>query len=268
MVDLHRYTQVTHVSYSCYDSAYACSYRLPLPLSSDRCLSRGWLALNTHFQSWWAEVLVDTAHSYGVKVAAHATNYETVETLLQLDIDSIEHGFSMQTHHSIISCAPAQSGSSHSQLTTQWVVGKMMDDAKMPSGCSRGPLVIAWTRLLVVETCASSTWVQCVGVQVNSEAWGWLRKVLRWGTLGGWELGVRKILGVGGKERLIKVHLLWEDASTVGDNKVPFGTIRDGFAVEIITTAGDLERNFDGAVSVWIISSSSWRVVGYSSRMG
>lgn len=36
--------------------------------------------------------MIETAHSLGVKVAAHAINKATVETLLAQGIDSIEHG--------------------------------------------------------------------------------------------------------------------------------------------------------------------------------
>ena len=35
----------------------------------------------------------------------------------------------------------------------------------------------------------------------------------------------------------------------MGDNEVPFGTIRKGFAADIIATSGDFERDFGGAVA-------------------
>lgn len=38
-------------------------------------------------------VLVESAHMYGVKVAAHATNGETIAKLLRLGVGSIEHGY-------------------------------------------------------------------------------------------------------------------------------------------------------------------------------
>ena len=34
----------------------------------------------------------------------------------------------------------------------------------------------------------------------------------------------------------------------MGDNDVPFGVVRKGFAADIIATSGDLERDFDNAV--------------------
>jgi imidazolonepropionase-like amidohydrolase len=48
------------------------------------------------------KVLIDTAHSYGVKVAAHATNQETIKTLLRLNIDSIEHEYSMYPDEALL----------------------------------------------------------------------------------------------------------------------------------------------------------------------
>jgi imidazolonepropionase-like amidohydrolase len=41
------------------------------------------------------KALITTAHSYGVKVAAHATNCDTLKMFLQLDIDFIQHGYNM-----------------------------------------------------------------------------------------------------------------------------------------------------------------------------
>ena len=51
-----------------------------------------------------------------------------------------------------------------------------------------------------------------------------------------------------GQERKDKLGLLREDARVVGDNEVPFGAIRKGFAGDIIATSGDLE-DLDLAVS-------------------
>src|SRR5882762_7979968 len=52
-------------------------------------------ASRTTFNPGELKALVTTAHSYRVKVAAHATNCDTIKMLLQLDIDSIQHGYNM-----------------------------------------------------------------------------------------------------------------------------------------------------------------------------
>ena len=73
--------------------------------------------------------------------------------------------------------------------------------------------------------------------------------VLRWATLGGWEC-IRSLQWEGqlGLDRLNRVEELGEDAKIVGDNEVPFGAIRKGFAADIIATNGDLEKDFERAV--------------------
>ena len=52
-------------------------------------------ASRTIFNPGELKALVTTAHSYGVKVAAYATNCDTIKMLLWLDIDSIQHGYNM-----------------------------------------------------------------------------------------------------------------------------------------------------------------------------
>ena len=41
--------------------------------------------------------IIDTAHAYGVRVAAHASNHASIATLLPLGIDSVEHGYGICT---------------------------------------------------------------------------------------------------------------------------------------------------------------------------
>ncbi|KAI0032141.1 hypothetical protein K488DRAFT_38875, partial [Vararia minispora EC-137] len=74
-------------------------------------------------------------------------------------------------------------------------------------------------------------------------------KVLSWATYGGWKC-VRPLTWEGrrGKARLASVDALEEDPRVVGDNEVPFGVLRQGFAADIIATTGDLEKDFANAV--------------------
>jgi hypothetical protein len=77
-----------------------------------------------------------------------------------------------------------------------------------------------------------------------------VKKVLRWATFGGWRL-VRSVAWEGptGAERLARVEELNEDARAVGDNEVPFGIVTKGFAADIIAVHGDLENDFESAIS-------------------
>lgn len=76
------------------------------------------------------------------------------------------------------------------------------------------------------------------------------KQVLKWATLGGWRL-VRSAAweGDAGARRLERVEELREDPRVVGDNEVPFGVIAKGFAADIIALDGDLESEFEKAVS-------------------
>ncbi|KAH9926465.1 uncharacterized protein B0H18DRAFT_1085040 [Fomitopsis serialis] len=65
------------------------------------------------------------------------------------------------------------------------------------------------------------------------------RKVLRWGTLNGWQC-IRSMAWEG-EDGTDHVRL-------VGDNEVPFGAVRRGFAADVIATSGDLEKDFENAV--------------------
>lgn len=47
---------------------------------------------------------------------------------------------------------------------------------------------------------------------------------------------------------MARVAELQEDARVVGDNEVPFGAVRRGFAADIVATSGDLEGDFTSAV--------------------
>ncbi|TBU26859.1 hypothetical protein BD311DRAFT_779405 [Dichomitus squalens] len=75
------------------------------------------------------------------------------------------------------------------------------------------------------------------------------RHVLRWATLGGWHC-IRSAAweGTQGAARLALVDELQESAQEVGDNEVPFGVVRRGFAADIVATKGDLEKDFENAV--------------------
>ena len=55
--------------------------------------------------------------------------------------------------------------------------------------------------------------------------------------------------GDAGKERMKKVAGLGEDPRVVGDNEVPFGLIKRGWAADLIATSGDLENAFEDAVA-------------------
>jgi hypothetical protein len=54
--------------------------------------------------------------------------------------------------------------------------------------------------------------------------------------------------GERGPCRLSKVHQLGEDRRVVGENKMPFGLLRVGFAADFIATRVNISENFEDEV--------------------
>ncbi|ETW86701.1 hypothetical protein HETIRDRAFT_456627 [Heterobasidion irregulare TC 32-1] len=204
--------------------------------------------------------MIETAHSLGVKVAAHATNKATVETLLTQGIDSIEHGYDLSS-----GIAPEllrRTSQKSDNGTAVWVPTLA---AYYTLAQNQGDHAV-WTRAansfraalkagIDIIACGGDTGVFAHGdnaleMQLMVRLGADWRRVLRWATLGGWHC-VRSMAweGDAGKERMNKVAGLGEDPRVVGDNEVPFGLIKRGWAADLIATSGDLENAFEYAVA-------------------
>ena len=213
------------------------------------------------------KVLVESAHMYGVKVAAHATNGETIARLLKLGVDSIEHGYDILAPSSGDDTdANSESSGTRGVLRalgrskTTWVPTlAAYYTLSQGSGQTRAWAHAAEAFKAALEegveniACGGDTGVFAHGANALEMALmvrlgaDW-RKVLRWGTLGGWEC-VRSMGWEGrkGAARLARVGTLAEEG--LGDNEVPFGAIRRGFSADVIATCGDVAGDFEGAVS-------------------
>lgn len=195
--------------------------------------------------------IVRTAHQLGVKVAAHSSGPRASD-LLRGKVDSVEHAYGTGLDSSV---------DLSSDSPTVWV-------PTLAAHWSLGRNTSAWSQAErtfrdVVRrypngdariACGGDTGVFAHGdnalemkIMVKLRAhWS---HVLRWGTLGGWEC-IRSMRWEGpqGLERLRRVESLGEDVRDVGDNEVPFGAVKKGFAADIIATSGDIEHDFDRAV--------------------
>ncbi|KAG1742629.1 uncharacterized protein EDB91DRAFT_1127141 [Suillus paluster] len=200
--------------------------------------------------------MISTAHSYGVKVAAHATNRKTITYLLSSGVDSIEHGYDMTAPDT----TAVELLEEYAGLKTKYVPtlaayytmtqgqGEIWDHA-----------VNTFKAALELDVgniaCGGDTGVFAHGgnalelslmVRLGAD---W-KKVLRWATLGGWEcIRSRTWEGKVGETRLAQVGDLKEDPRIVGDNEVPFGVVRRGFIADLIATPGNFAADFEGAVS-------------------
>ncbi|KAI0320062.1 hypothetical protein OF83DRAFT_1053830 [Amylostereum chailletii] len=190
------------------------------------------------------EAILATAHGLGVKVAAHAT---LLSSLHGLAFDSVEHTVEMSTAHGSLS------------PTTTWV-----PTLAVYHTLSQGPGG-KWERMVKTFKTAvdqGEDRIACGGdtgpfphgdnaleLQLMVSLGADWKDVLWWATLGGWRC-VRSMAweGKAGEARLARVHELGEDVRVVGDNEVPFGVFRKGFAADVIATTGDLENDFKGAI--------------------
>ncbi|KIJ66589.1 hypothetical protein HYDPIDRAFT_109654 [Hydnomerulius pinastri MD-312] len=220
----------------------------------------GGASMNT-FNHEELKTMIDTAHQYGVKIAAHATNKDTISQLLELAIDSIEHGYDMAS-------SDPTSGEPYSgeplrtlaQSNTKWVPTLAAYFTMNQGSGETWEHAVQSFKAALAEgldniACGGDTGVFAHGdnalelslmVRLGAD---W-RKVLKWATLGGWEC-VRSMgwEGPEGLKRLASVGDLKEDPRAVGDNEVPFGAVKRGFIADLIATSGDFATDFHGAVS-------------------
>lgn len=211
--------------------------------------------------------MIDTAHDLKVKVAAHCTGLRCLDLLKGTGglgcVDSVEHAYSLSN---------AMVASKEVETRVQEGHGRKLERVStwvptLAAYYTMGVDTDAWAQaarsfqeVLKREdipfniACGGDTGVFAHGdnalemklmVRLGAD---W-RKVLSWGTRGGWEC-IRSLRWEEdeGKERLAKVEEMGEDARIVGDNEVPFGAIRKGFAADLIATTGDLEGDFEDAV--------------------
>ncbi|TFK56901.1 hypothetical protein OE88DRAFT_1730336 [Heliocybe sulcata] len=224
------------------------------------------------------EELISTASLYDVKVAAHATERDTIARLQRLGVHSIEHGFNIlgdaateedpaeRERSMIITLGLDDRGrfgvSPHRYRTPMiWVPTLSVIYTAYPDSFAQHPGVKAFQTALRLGyehiACGGDTGVFAHGdnalemklmVRLGAD---W-RQVLQWGTLGGWKC-LRSLAWEGpeGERRLKAVENGTEvaDPREVGDNEVPFGAIRKGWAADIIATTGNLEEDFEDAVS-------------------
>ncbi|PCH34350.1 hypothetical protein WOLCODRAFT_62488 [Wolfiporia cocos MD-104 SS10] len=204
------------------------------------------------------KAIVSTASKLGVKVAAHAAHWQRMGSEIAggPGVHSIEHGYDMTSVEAAAS-EGARDGPKKSE--TVWVPTLA---AYYTLNRGRGG---AWDKAADAFKTALQSGVENIacGGDTGVFAHGdnalemklmvrlgadW-RRVLRWGTLGGWKC-IRSMAweGEAGEARLSRLHELLEDARVVGDNEVPFGVIRPGFAADIAATSGDLDGNFEMAV--------------------
>lgn len=214
----------------------------------------------TTFNDEELTAIVETAHKLGVKVAAHTDGFSSWEGLTSPDsayqVDSVEHGYNVgdASRLSRNGCQERDGQPTFwiPTLSVCYTLGR--DTGLWQRAASTFKQAINASSLNVRIACGGDTGPfphgdNALEMKLMVRLGADWKTVLKWGTLSGWEC-VRSMRWEGqtGKERLTRVHELREDSRIVGDNEVPFGTVRKGFAADIIATSGDLEVNFEESV--------------------
>ncbi|KAF8890138.1 hypothetical protein BD779DRAFT_1705744 [Infundibulicybe gibba] len=201
------------------------------------------------------EAMVTAAHSSGVKVAAHVMRQDVIKTLLELGVDTIEHGADIYSNadesvlHMLID----------SKKTT-WVptlaayytlAERGLPGADMIWENAQKAFVKAAVELKMENiACGGDTGVFPHGENALEMALmvklgvGWER-VLRWATLGGWEcIRGMEWEGPAGIERLKQIES-GALQKGLGERGIPFGAVRKGWAADMVVISGKLDGTPD-----------------------
>ncbi|KAF8576138.1 hypothetical protein K439DRAFT_1640779 [Ramaria rubella] len=210
----------------------------------------------TTFQADELNIMISTATALGVKTAIHLKQDWSVDAFLRSGTHphSVEHGIDLSTSRVLalrdnnIYWVPT--------LSAYYTLGTGTPSWEQAKASFQRSVKIEGLKI----ACGGDTGVFAHGdnalemklmVQLGAD---WT-SVLQWATLGGWEC-VRGLQWEGkeGEDRIRRISQLQEDVRITGDNDMPFGAIKKGFAADIISTRFDLEENFDKAVDANSIS--------------
>jgi len=199
--------------------------------------------------------MIDTAHSLGTRVAIHATNERSVGLAILLGADTIEHGSNL-TEEGLQLLAETDTiwSPTLSVMATLESPNKQQTIDIFKAAIDRA--VAGEIRIGVGgDTGPFPHGTNALELQLMKQFGAPPLHVLKWATVGNWEV-VRGMYWEGdiGKERLKKLVELADDelvraTIVAGDNGVPVGVLRRGFAADIIAVSGDLEKDFDRAIS-------------------
>jgi hypothetical protein len=201
--------------------------------------------------------IITTAHARGVKVAAHANTFGAIDTLLDLGVDSIEHGSEiydiLDSNKNLVRKFVKANG------TTIWVPTLAVYYTLSLSGSFQSQKRWERCKMSFVEAlrigmeniaCGGDTGVFAHGqnalelVLMCQLGAPWDR-VLSWATYGGWRC-VRGMEWEGGEgDRRIRnaknLHMNELLQDTILERGVPFGVIRPGWAGDLIGIEGRLD---------------------------
>ncbi|EJU02499.1 hypothetical protein DACRYDRAFT_107416 [Dacryopinax primogenitus] len=204
----------------------------------------------------WAEeeikMMIDTAHALGVRVAAHASLAESIKVCSRLGVDTIEHGYeadqealNAMAKHGVI-WVPTL-GAYYTMRTggNDWKWKKAQATFRM--GLATKGLKIA----VGGDTGVFAHGQNCLEMQLMHQHGMPWKDVLHAATVVSWEAMRGMEFHGEDCEKNLKMFAAiasQNEGEKHGDNGVPFGSLKPGFAADIIATAGSLENEFAQAI--------------------
>lgn len=219
------------------------------------------------------KAMVDTAHSVGVKVAVHASTASVIETVLDLGVDTVEHGQDLldtsrgEDEADVIKkwAEPGKNTTWVPTLAVYYSIAQLgwpgaaenWERAKksFQAVLKRGDTQDAVTDGKGIKiACGGDTGAFPHGdnglemVMMRKLGAGW-ETVLRWATLAGWEC-VRGMEWEGkrGQERLKAIEegiRAGSEGKSALERSVPFGAIKTGWAADLVGIEGVLDGDAD-----------------------
>ncbi|KAJ3891481.1 hypothetical protein GG344DRAFT_76878 [Lentinula edodes] len=196
--------------------------------------------------------MINTAHSLGIKVAAHASNTNTIVKLLELGVDSIEHGSTLTPHPDslmrLLSTTPNTiwvPTLAVSYYQVQFTEGKdprANQSWQSVSEMFQRALAIGMDNIACGgDTGAFPHGENSLEMKLMVRLGADWKKVLKWATLGGWEcirpMGWEVVNATDGSHDM-----------PLGDNDHRFGCIKPSWAADLVGVEGDFEKDFEGTV--------------------
>jgi imidazolonepropionase-like amidohydrolase len=200
--------------------------------------------------------MFNAAAQHGVKVASHSYTKSSVHNLLTLGAWSIEHAFYDSFLEHPLGHLPFSGQTTWvPTLSVYWASRSGAGGQKRweTAAASFKQALAAGVERVATggDTGTFPHGDNALELQLMVRLGAPWATVLRWATLGGWEC-IRSMgwEGPEGKARLERAECLeggGEDPRVVGDNEVPFGAVRKGWAADIIALKGDVEKDFENA---------------------
>lgn len=195
--------------------------------------------------------MITTAHTAGVKIAAHAQSNASIPDLLALRVNSIEHApYLHPSSDADPDPSPTTVLDAFARSDTIWVptLSVFYKASRTPgreylwesaSRSFKRALELGMENIAAGgDTGAFAHGENALEMKLMVRLGADWRRVLRWGTLSGWQL-IRP--------------MDWENSVGVppqelGDNDMQFGCVSPGWAADIVGVEGDFAKDFDATI--------------------